>query len=88
MTEKASATWIHNEGDGETLEWWCNEDKEHRDVLLRMSLPSMVSGSSDTYVRDSTTVSKQRRMGLKMVRCLAPQVFFEYLQSCFQEFMS
>lgn len=65
MTEKASATWVHNEGNGETLEWWCNEDKENRDVLLRMSLPSMVSGSSDTCVRDSTTVSKQRRNELK-----------------------
>lgn len=88
MTEKASATWIHNEGDHETLEWWCNEDTEHRDVLLRMSLPSRVSGSSDTCVRDSTTVSKQRRMSLKMGRRSAPQVFLEYLQSHSQELMS
>lgn len=88
MTEKASATWVHNEGNGETLEWRCNEDKEHRDVLLRMALPSMVSGSSDTCVRDSTTVSKQRRMSLKMVRRSAPQVFLEYLQSHSKEFMS
>jgi hypothetical protein len=37
--------------------------------LLRLSLPSEVSGGSDTYVIDSTTVSKQGRTIIKAVRC-------------------
>lgn len=31
-------------------------------VLLRMPFPGMVSGSSETCIRDPTTVSKRRRM--------------------------
>lgn len=41
-----------------------NGDKSCRGV----SLPSEVSGGSDTFVTDSTTVSKQRRTILKIVR--------------------
>lgn len=41
-----------------------NEDKS----CLGVSLPNVVSGGSDTFAIDSTTVSKQRRTILKIVR--------------------
>lgn len=57
-----------------------NEDKRY----LGMSLPNVVSGGSDTYVIDSTTVSKKRRTILKIVRRSAiVNYFFLYQHTSF-----
>lgn len=65
MRKNDVATWIHNEGERGFSGDGDSEDKSCRGV----SLPSVVSGGSDTCVIDSTTVSKQRRTISKTVRC-------------------
>lgn len=53
-----------------------NEDKS----CLGMSLPNVVSGGSDTFVIDSTTVSKKkRRTILKIVRRSAIVNYFSLI---------
>lgn len=65
MTKNDVATWIHNEGEPKFSGDGDNEGKNCQGV----SLPSVISGGSDTFVIDSTTVSKQRRTILKSLRC-------------------
>lgn len=63
MRKNDVATWIDNEGERGFSGDGDNEDESCPGI----SLPSVVSGGSDTCVIDSTTASKQRRTILTTV---------------------